>query len=168
MLEQSLGFHEGDEFSEREEEAAEDDGRGAAAGVTFGSLGEALVARRIPIENHEVIRQITEAVGVGQYVGMSSYIKAVRIDGRGPDLHIHYGYTNGIPDESTAEAILERLSPSDRAASEHYRSVRKRGIAHPANKTRPGGGGAKTKRDYGTCPGCYTKIYANGTCNCPD
>lgn len=50
---------------------------------------------RIPAENHEFIRRITTAVGIGDYHAKvrpeTPYVIGKRRDGR-PDLHIYYGY----------------------------------------------------------------------------
>lgn len=65
-------------------------------------LISALSEARIPVENHEFIREITDAVGVNSYrvvdqAGKPNVV-AKRHDGT-CDLHIYYGATNGFASE---------------------------------------------------------------------
>ncbi len=132
--------------------------------LAFASLADALRRRRIPIENHALITRIVAAAGADEFVNRSGYIKAV---GRNAELHIHFGYTNGIPSEAEAHAIL---ADHGGPGAQVYKSKRKWGIAHPVNAIRDGNGArrqnGRSQRDYGTCPECTYKIYANGTCGC--
>lgn len=145
--------------------AFEDDQLGASRTTggnrEFASLSDALRIRRLPIENHEVIRRIVEAAGASTFLDRGGYLKATAPDAV---LHIHFGYTNGIPTEAAAESIRASLATS---AVEVYKSARSWGITHPINSIRGGGGAARgAHRDYGTCSGCFTTIAANGTCGC--
>lgn len=145
------------------------DHRSGAAGDTegltegaFNSLSDALQAHQIPLENHDVIRRFTAALGITAFVGTSSYIKAVRKDGS-PDLHIAHGYTNGF--RSRDEAVEASGSPSVGASA---RGTGQWLVIHPLNSLRDGGGpsGATAKRHYETCKVCNTVKTASGSCLC--
>lgn len=151
-------------MSEVEFEAQAPGGRDEAGrdGRAFANLSEALAARRFPIENHDLIRRIVGAVGATQFADRSGYVKATS---ESAALHISFGYTNGIPSEAAARAILEAQATPGAAV---YKSKRDWGIAHPVNAIRESGRtrSERHRRDYGTCPACFTKIFANGTCGC--
>ena len=74
------------------------------------SLLGALSKARIPVDNHEFIRELTAAVGIvgcrAMAVGTSKpYVLATRRDGR-PGLHIYHGYTNGFATEDEITRIV--------------------------------------------------------------
>ncbi|WP_235672330.1 hypothetical protein [Mycolicibacterium fortuitum] len=66
------------------------------------SLLGALSKTRIPVENHQFIREFTSAVGTAEFRAVESadrpHVIATRTNGV-PDLHIRYGYTNGFTSE---------------------------------------------------------------------
>ncbi len=129
----------------------------------FASLSDALREHGIPLENHSFIRQFTDAIGIEAYFGTTEYIKAVRT-GAGPDLNIAYGWSNGFVSEEEA-----RLATGD--TTQVWTSSRATGlwgVTHPMHGSGNGGGPESTsgRRDYGTCPTCFTKFAANGSCPC--
>ncbi|WP_159599923.1 hypothetical protein [Agromyces humi] len=133
-----------------------------ADGRRYSSLNEALQAHGIPVENHRFIQAITEQVGIAEYFGTSSYIKAVR-QGAGPALNISYGWTNGFRSEEEARRAAgegANIWPSQRGKGQW-------GVGHPEHGSGSGGGApAKVKRDYGVCEVCFTAYSANGSCLC--
>lgn len=68
----------------------------------FDSLSDALRERGVPLENWDVIRRVTDRIGIDSYHPGSGCFRAVRRD-CGPDLNIGYGWTNGFTsyDEAT-------------------------------------------------------------------
>lgn len=130
----------------------------------YASLGEALRAHRVPLENHRLIERLTGAIGIASYYVTSGYIGAERAHG-GPALHIASGYTNGFLSEA------ELLAAVGDYAGDHWPSGRgtaQWGVTHPRSGVGGGGGGdaRHNARDYGTCPECTMLIAANGTCGC--
>lgn len=127
----------------------------------YSSLDEALRIHRIPWENDDVIRRITDGIGVCGYFGTSGYIRAVRGDG-GPDLRIAYGYTNGFQSAEEANRILgEDARP--------WRSKRRGlwGVLHRLEKTRDGGtnAGRGPRGDGGECVNCGNRLPMSGICS---
>src|SRR5690606_5475425 len=81
-------------------------GRGMPEDRTeYASLGEALRAHRVPLENHRLIERLTGAIGIASYYVTSGYIGAERAHG-GPALHIASGYTNGFLSEAELLAAV--------------------------------------------------------------
>jgi len=132
-------------------------------GRPFASLNEALRTHQIPLENWDFITGLTTEIGVSAYYGTASYIKAVRNAGA-PDLHIHYGWTNGFRSEEEARhATGDTTStwPSGRGTGQW-------GVTHPLHG-HPSTGTRETRserRDFGTCPRCNTQFSADGSCFC--
>lgn len=127
------------------------------------SLGECLRRNRVPLENHKLIRALTEGIGIQAFYLRSGYIKAVR-HGEGPALHIFHGITNGFVSEEEARRFAE--------GAEVYASQRIRntwGVIHPKQAPHPSADTprhAMDRRDYGTCPVCFTKYTVTGACCC--
>jgi hypothetical protein len=137
----------------------EDEGDGAIQRQKLGSIDQAMRALGLPLENHQIVRQLTATVGIRAYYRTASYIKAVR-SGDGPDLHIAIGYTNGFvsEDEAAAAGGITNVGPSSRGWL----------VIHPTNALRSGGGTRTTapERDYAICPKCRTTRSASGACEC--
>ena len=129
-------------------------------GRTYQSLANALAAKQIPVENHALIHQFCEYLGIDSFEDRG-YIKAIRTD-EGPSLQIHYGWTNGF--QSEAEA---RSSTGDRVPVWHSgRGTGLWGVTHPVNNIGHGGGGpAKETPDYGTCTKHNIALPATGVCD---
>jgi hypothetical protein len=49
-----------------------------SAGDVTNSLTELLAKSKIPVENHAIVRKLTNAIGVTGYYQRSGYIQAVR------------------------------------------------------------------------------------------
>jgi hypothetical protein len=135
----------------------------AAGNQAPESLTEALAKAQIPSENHDFIRQMTNAVGISAYYAVvttgKTYIKAVRRDGH-RDLHISYGYTNGFSEEE-AIRIAEGVP---RGASSRKGTWY---VEHPLTKVRAGSVRSLDKRREGAfCP-CGIQLSLTGACaNC--
>lgn len=127
------------------------------------SLTEALAQAQIPSENHEFIRQLTNAVGIAEYrtvmTAGKSYIKAMRHDGR-RNLHISYGYTNGFSEEELVRiAGGATRGPSSRKGTWY--------VEHPLTKVRPGSPRSLDKRREGAFCACGMQLSLTGACaNC--
>ncbi len=127
----------------------------------FRSLADALASHQIPDENHALIRRFCEHVGISRYEDRAGYIKAVRADG-GPALQINFGWTNGF----RSEAEVREAVGDDASYWESGRGTGLWGVTHPINNIGHGGGGTvKVTADYGTCPTCFLKLPATGTCD---
>lgn len=137
-------------------------------GRPFATLSQALAAHRIPIENHALIRTFTDEIGIAGYWGMQGYIKAER-RGAGPALNINPGWTNGFRSrEEVLRAIGElQAVVGDDGVWTSDRGTDQWGVSHPLNRIGQSGPEvARQERDYGTCPQCFCKFAANGTCQC--
>ncbi|WP_137845169.1 hypothetical protein [Microbacterium sp. 2FI] len=134
-----------------------------SAQYRYASLDAALRAKHIPLENHELIRRFTDAIGCESYYDRSSYIKAVRADG-GPNLLIAYGWSTGFTSEDEARSATRAEDCwQDKPHSTRW------GVSHPVNKIGQGGQGAASRtehRTYDTCPECFTEFAASGDCRC--
>lgn len=153
----------------------------AGTSKPYKNLPEALRAHRIPIENHEFITAIVQAVDVTSLIDRGRYIEALRRDGA--NLHIGRTYTNGFTEDETiviGSAPL-RLQPSEGRAPYFYvdhpseyapASGRSRSAGTRAARTSaPKAQAAPRKpaaieRDYGVCEVCFMTRTAAGTCGC--
>lgn len=128
----------------------------------FASLEDALRVMRIPLENHKLIRKVTQNIRIGSYFRTSSYIKAVRV-AKGPDLHVASGYTNGF--QSRDEALM---AAGDVECERSQRGTEQWLIRHPVHghASQDSGPAGPAGRDYGTCPNCFTTFSATGRCLC--
>ncbi|TYL50415.1 hypothetical protein [Agromyces mariniharenae] len=130
----------------------------------YASLGEALRDKRYPLENHAHIKRFTSVVGIEGFYETTGYIRAVRADG-GPDLRIYYGGTNGFVSEE--EVIRAAGDETPRGPSITRKGLWR--IGHPTGAPgRDAGARRSLAREYGTCPRCFTKFSASGTCGCTD
>lgn len=146
------------------EDIAPDAGADAEGGdsTRYLSLDQALMLRRIPLENHALIRRAVAHLGIVEFYGTSAYIRGVRPSG-GPDIRIASGWSNGFVSEDEVLSALGDVErwPSGRAPGNLW------GITHPKHGAgRSGGPQFGSKRDYGTCPECTMAFHANGTCGC--
>jgi len=138
----------------------EDDRAEGEARRVRASLNEALLAHRVPLENHDFIRGFDTAIGIIEYTGTTGYIKAKRANA-GPELRIHSGYTSGFLSEAEIIATVGDVyrEPSSRPGLWT--------VLHPVNKVRDGDSAATSaKATYGTCPACTFEFSANGLCAC--
>lgn len=131
----------------------------------FPSLQRALIDFGIPTENHALVTRMCEAIAISRFEEYSNHIRAIRSDGRGNDLHIHWGWTDGFTSEAEALMATQGRAPhvqSDMRGQGFYY------VEHPVNRLHDGGAGTKsTQRDYGTCPRCFLSLPAVGACdNC--
>jgi hypothetical protein len=125
----------------------------------FTSLQHALDVHRIPAENHHLITEFTQALGIEGYYGRTGYIKAVRQDGK-PALQIHSGYTNGF--QSAEEANHPGIGGSPWKSG---RGTKLWGISHPSNRLRSGNKRSNQKRHFGHCPSHGYELNARGECD---
>jgi hypothetical protein len=129
----------------------------------FSSLYGALSKAQIPAENHDFIRRFTTAVGITDYSVMGAgktYIRATRREG-GPDLHIHWGYTNGFTSEEEAVGIA---GSAVRGASSRKGTWY---VEHPVTKVRPGSSRSASVRREGAFCDCGMQLSLTGVCsNC--
>ncbi|WP_336645859.1 hypothetical protein [Microbacterium sp. USHLN186] len=154
----------------------------------YRSLAEALRAHRIPVENHEFIAAVTDAVGISSYIDRGRYIEAIRRSPGAP-LHIGRSYINGFEaDEqvSVAGRVLPLLPSEGRApyfyvhqpsavpaASASARAARTRASApraasRPAPEPRAARATDLSQRDYGVCDTCFMVKNAAGRCGCDE
>ncbi|GAA3930101.1 hypothetical protein [Microbacterium soli] len=154
----------------------------------YRSLAEALRAHRIPVENHEFIGAVVDAVGIISFIDRGRYIEALRREGAA--LHIGRTYINGFSEQ---EQILVGgralpLIPSEGRAPYFYvdqpsalpsasvaarrtagtRSARTRPAVKPASAPRARRATPPQERDYGVCDVCFMVRGAAGTCGCDD
>jgi hypothetical protein len=130
----------------------------------YASLDDALRSKDYPEENFEFIRQFTAHIGIEAYLETSGYIKAIRRDG-GEPLRIYYGGTNGFASE---EEVLAACGHARHGMSQERPGLWR--VDHPdAGPDNIGPSGRKVpQKDHGTCPVCFTKFTAAGTCACVD
>lgn len=138
--------------------------------TTHGEVGESLIAAlskaRIPVENHDFVRRLCEAVGIGSYrvAGRSDklYVVATRRDGL-RDLHIYYGYTTGFTTEvEIVRAIGEGAERGPGSPKGTWY------VAHPVNQVRVGGQrGHDVRREGGRCS-CGMELSVTGVCGSCD
>lgn len=128
----------------------------------YASLDEALRDRRIPLENHNLIRALAQAAGIHAYTAMTGYLRAERKAG-GPALRIASGWSNGF---TSADEILAADSTAVPWESPDRPGLW--GVDHPVHGAGSGGGGAKTATDidYGTCGVCFQRFTVTGACGC--
>lgn len=127
---------------------------------SYEALDNALAAHQIPLENHSLIRQFCESVGIERYEDRSGYIKGVR-SGHGPALQIHYGWTNGFLSEEEARAAC-----GDAPCWASGRGTELWGVTHPVHRIGQGGGGpVRPERHYGTCLAHNIALPASGICD---
>lgn len=136
-----------------------------SADQPYDSLLAAMAKARIPAENHEFIRRITAAIGIGEYPAVvradKPYALARRRDSL-PDLHIYYGHTNGFSTEH--EIVRVAGSGAGRAPSSRKGTCY---VEHPTTRVRPGGERSRdVRREPGFC-GCGMQLSLTGVCgNC--
>lgn len=132
-----------------------------------GSLTAALSAARIPIENYEFIRKITDAVGIDRYRFVDQpgkpYVIAARRDGL-RDLHIYYGATNGFHSED--EVIRFAGAEADRRASGSRKGTWC--VIHPVHQSRPPGPRSRDVRREGSRCDCGMQRSVTGECGSCD
>lgn len=137
-----------------------------AGDAASDSLVGALNKVRIPLENHEFIRQFTTAIDIDSYRAVitpdKSLVVATRREGS-PDLHIYYGYTTGF----TSDDEVVRCAG---AGVERGKSTSRKGtwyVVHPVNRVRPEGERPRnSSRAAGFCS-CGLQLSLTGVCgNC--
>ncbi len=159
----------------------------------YGSLDEALVHRRAPIENRVFLRRLLSRIPVARLVKSEDGITVIRADEH-PDLHVHKGYTVGFATEEEIAAVagdaprwLSRRRPgtwavdhplhgtgakaeteeivAERAAAGTSRP-RKRGPAKPKPEPKVKLN-AQPERVQAVCPNCFMLMALSGVCgNC--
>lgn len=129
------------------------------------SLLGALSKTRIPAENHQFVREFTSAIGISDFRVVESaarpYVVATRSDGL-PDLHIHYGYTNGFTSEDEIVRVVGGgvgRAPSSRNGTWY--------VEHPITRVHRGSERSRDiRRTAGFC-GCGMQLSVTGVCgNC--
>lgn len=134
----------------------------STSGQTTTTLISALSEARIPVENHEFIRDMTEAVGIVSYRVVHQekkrYVVARRRDGQ-RDLHIEYGATNGFVSEDetirVAPGAVDR-GPSSREGTWY--------VLHPLNRARVGTQRSRNvRRESARCE-CGMELPLTGVC----
>lgn len=152
----------------------------------YRSLAEALRAHRIPIENHEFIAAVTDAVGISSYIDRGRYIEAIRRTPQAP-LHIGRTYINGFSEDeqvSVGGRVLPLLPSEGRApyfyvnqpsglptvsASKRSASAgRAPAATRPAPEPRAPKATNLAERDYGVCDVCFMVKNASGKCGCDE
>lgn len=131
----------------------------------FASLDDALRKRRIPVENHALIRTLLFPIPITGYEGTSGYIKVIRSDSS-TALHIYSGYTGGF---LTEEEITGTVGDVQRWNSKRGRNRKQPlwTVAHPSISTRDGNSAASKahNRDYGQCHTCFRSLPATRICD---
>ncbi|MGX1793342.1 hypothetical protein ACWIDW_10435 [Microbacterium sp. NPDC055312] len=152
----------------------------------YRSLAEALRAHRIPVENHEFIVAVTEAVGISSYIDRGRYIEAIRRTSEAP-LHIGRTYINGFAEDeqvSVGGRMLQLLPsegrapyfyvtqpsalPATSAAKRPASAARTRAASRPAPEPRAPKATNLAERDYGVCDVCFMVKNASGRCGCDE
>ncbi len=128
------------------------------------SLISALNKARIPVGNHDFIRQIANGIGLescrANLDTSKPHVIARRCDG-GRDLHIYYGYTVGFPSQEEIIRILGPGAPLHSAKSPKGTFW----VAHPINEIFDGSERAKDRgRQAGFCA-CGMQLSLAGTCD---
>ena len=131
-------------------------------GRTSDSLIAALFEAGIPSENHEFIRDLTNAVGVAGYRFVDQagkpYVVATRHDGH-RDLHIYYGATNGFTSEEETIRIAPHAvgrGPSSRKGTWY--------VLHPVNQARVGVAQPRNVRRKASRCECGMELSLTGVC----
>ena len=152
----------------------------------YRSLAEALRAHRIPVENHEFIGAVTDAVGISSYIDRGRYIEAIRRTPEAP-LHIGRTYINGFTEDEqiTVGGRVLPLLPSEGRAPYLYVN-QPSGLPNVPAAKRPASGARRTtasrpapeprapkatnlaERDYGVCDVCFMVKNASGKCGCDE
>src|SRR5690606_4506183 len=150
----------------------------------YRSLAEALRAHRLPVENHDFIGAVVDAVSVTSFIDRGRYIEALRREGA--PLHIGRTYINGFTEDEqilVGGRALPLLASEGRApyfyviqpsALPPAPSVSKRPTgtraARPASAAAPRAPKATPKedRDYGVCDVCFMVRNAAGKCGCDE
>lgn len=148
----------------------------------YRSLAEALRAHRIPVENHEFIGAVSDAVGVTSFIDRGRYIEGLRREGAA--LHIGRTYTNGFTEDEQVligGRALPLLASEGRApyfyvnhpstlpsAPSTKRATR---AGKPVSASEPRAARTpkstpKEERDYGVCDVCFMVRNASGSCGC--
>lgn len=99
----------------------------------FDSLDEALRIKRIPYDNHAMIRRIVDYIGIARSEESGAHIRAIRRDG-GHDLLIKSGYTTGF------SSYAEGVEASGGACFPNSRTGCNWLVAHPINSLRESSG----------------------------
>lgn len=131
------------------------------------SLLKALTDVRIPVENHNFIRRIVNAIGIAEFRAVprsdKGYIRAIRRDGP-PDLHIYFGYTTGFVSEQ--EVIRAAGNGAGRGRSNSQKKTWY--VEHPTNRVYHGREDRvrDVKRQASFCR-CGMELSLTGICaNC--
>lgn len=122
----------------------------------------ALAKARIATENYAFIRDMTDAVGIETFVAVDRsdkpYVRAVRRDGL-PDLHIHWGFTNGFASEDDAvlaAGMGATRKPSSRKGTWY--------VEHPVTRVHAGSERSRSvRREADRCP-CGMEMPLTGVC----
>ncbi|BBX27427.1 hypothetical protein GCM10009632_39240 [Mycolicibacterium alvei] len=134
------------------------------AGRPHDSLLEALTAVRIPVENHEFIRRIVNAIGIVEFRAVpqpgKGYIRAIRRDGL-PDLHIYFGYTTGFTSEDEVNRAAANGAGRGRSSSQKGTWY----VEHPTNRMYRGREDSvrDVRREAGFCR-CGMQLSLTGIC----
>lgn len=133
---------------------------------SYRSVKHALLACGIPTENHPLVEQVCDRLGVIDWVRCSAtddYFRAVR-GGKGPDLVVHWGWTDGFVDE---EEVLMATDGRWRYVQSDYRGPGMYYVEHPINRLHEGGGGAAGKRERPVeiCPIHQVALPSTGLCD---
>lgn len=94
----------------------------------YGSLDEALVSRRAPVENRVFLRSLLNRMPIERLMRADGGFTVVRTDDA-PDIHVRKGYTVGFQTEEEIIAVVGTEAP-------RWRSVRHPGawaVDHPAH-----------------------------------
>lgn len=159
----------------------------------YGSLDEALVHRRAPVENRVFVKRLLNRVPVERLLRSEDGITVVRSDDA-PDIHVHRGYTVGFLTEEEIAAVvgdaprwqsvrypgtwavdhakhgrgpaaeMDELA-AERAAASPTKAKRSR-VAKPKAepKAKPT---AAPERVQPVCPNCFMLMALSGVCgNC--
>lgn len=131
------------------------------------SLVSALAEARIPSDNHEFIRALTEAVGIVSYRVVhhqkKSFVVAQRRDGQRA-LHIEWGATGGFASEE--ETIRVAPDAVGRGPSSSMKGTWF--VLHPLNKARVGTDRARNVRRVPTRCECGMELPLTRVCSSCD
>lgn len=130
---------------------------------SFQSLKHALLAFGVPTENHALVEQVCERIGVSRWLPYSDHFRAVRTS-EGPDLRVHWGWTEGFVNEE--EVLMATDGRWTYVQSDHL-GAGMYYVEHPINRLHEGGGGAPGKHEplAQVCPVHHVALPSTGLCD---
>ncbi|WIB65703.1 hypothetical protein [Curtobacterium sp. MCBD17_040] len=124
----------------------------------YASIDDALRERRLPLENHLLIKSFVHNLGVTHLYETTTYIRGVRPGG--PDLQIASGWSNGFTEEE-----VQRFAGDAESIWLNDDRDPLWGLTHPQHGGHAATSRAQRVRDGGHCELCGWGLAMSGACN---